>query len=290
MFRRLIATVALVASVAPYALAEERANFILTTGERKSGRVVFHGDAHENLINGFLNLGTDDNSKELTFPIAQVAVIDFAGGRPANAELAQLGSGHMLVMRDGSTQQGRFVNMTGGDTLLWENQSGQAQRFAIRDVSRVYLNAESAKTVFNYTAPSGVNTATAGTAGVAVPGAVLVQANQAWTDTGITVPRGARVTFQSSGTIHYGQGADQTATLDGNPTEHRATYPLPSAPVGALIGKVGNGPVFGIGSSNQPLSIGTGRLMLGINDDQLGDNSGFYSVVVTVVGGGRVRD
>ena len=60
-------------------------------------------------------------------------MIDFTGGQPAAAELAQLGAGQMLVMRDGTTQQGRFVNMIGGDTLLWDNAAGAASadsRFA----------------------------------------------------------------------------------------------------------------------------------------------------------------
>ena len=67
MFRRLTSSVALVACVGIYAFAAERATFILTDGERKSGPVVFHGDQHENLINGFLNLGAD-NGKEMAFP------------------------------------------------------------------------------------------------------------------------------------------------------------------------------------------------------------------------------
>ena len=153
MYRRLIVTVALAASAGMYALAaSERATFILTDGERKSGPVVFHGDNHENLINGYLNLGVD-GGKDLTFPMGQVAVIDFVGGTPASPELAQLGSGHMLVMRDGGTQQGRFINLIGGDALVWENQSGQRQQFAIRDVTRVYLNPQSARSTFNYTPP-----------------------------------------------------------------------------------------------------------------------------------------
>src|SRR5216684_2033332 len=110
MFRRLISSVALVACGGIYAFAAERATFILTDGERKSGIVVFHGDQHENLINGYLNLGVD-NGKDLTFPLVQVAVIDFVGGQPPVTELAQLGAGHMLVTRDGATQQGRLINM-----------------------------------------------------------------------------------------------------------------------------------------------------------------------------------
>ena len=55
----------------------------------------------------------------------------------------------MLVMRDGATQPGRFVNMIGGDTL-WDNEPDSVSN-AIRDVSRVYLNPGSARTAFNYT-------------------------------------------------------------------------------------------------------------------------------------------
>ncbi len=83
MIRRLISTVALVACAAGYTFAAtERATFILTDGERKSGPVVFHTDSRENLINGMLNLGAD-NGKEMTFPVDQVAVIDFVGGNAA---------------------------------------------------------------------------------------------------------------------------------------------------------------------------------------------------------------
>ena len=57
MYRRLIATVALVSCAGLYAFAAERATFILTDGERKSGEVVFHGGNAANFIDGQLNLG-----------------------------------------------------------------------------------------------------------------------------------------------------------------------------------------------------------------------------------------
>src|SRR4051794_3265737 len=111
----------------------------------------------------------------------------------------------MLVMRDGSTQPSRFVNMIGGGTPLWGNAAGQRQQFAIRDVSRVYLNPTSARTAFNYTGgPSPV--ATSGQK----PGTqVRVDAKQAWTDTGITVATGDHVVFNASGQIAFGQAAGQ---------------------------------------------------------------------------------
>jgi hypothetical protein len=278
MFRRLISAAALVTCVGAYVYAAERATFILTDGERKSGIVAFHGGDNQNLINGDLNLA-QDNAKDLNFRFDQVAVIDFVGGRPAPTELAQLGAGQMLVMRDGRTQPGRFVNMIGGDTLLWDDQNGQRQQLPIRDVSRIYLNPQSARTVFNYGgATPGTAVATTGqTAGIPV----RVDARQSWTDTGITVNAGDRVVFNASGQIAYGQGAGQTADPNGNPAERRANYPDPTVPVGALLGKVGNSAPFAIGMQTQPLGMpASGRLMLGVNDNELGDNSGFYTVTV----------
>jgi hypothetical protein len=277
MLRRFIATVTLVASAGAYVYgAAERVNFILTNGERKSGIVAFHGGDRENLINGDLNLA-QDNAKDLNFPMQQVAVIDFVGGQPQSTELAQLGAGHMLVMRDARTEQGRFINMIGGDTLVWQDVAGQRQQFPLRDVSRIYLNPASARTVFNYTGTQAV-----ATSGQAAGTPVRVNARQLWTDTGIVVNAGDRVVFHASGQIAFGTGPGQTADPNGNPAERRANYPDPTSPVGALIGKVGNSAPFGIGMQTQPLGMpASGRLMLGINDNELGDNSGFFTVTVS---------
>jgi hypothetical protein len=276
--RRFIATAALVASAGGYLLAApERANFILTNGERKSGIVAYHGDQNENLINGYLNLA-QDGAKDLTFPVDQVAVIDFQGSRPNQAELAQLpaDSSHLLVLKNGTAQQGRFVNMVGGDTLVWDNQGGQRQQIPLRDVGRVYLNPQIARTVFNDRDRGPV--ATAGQAG---GNSIRVDAKQAWTDTGLTVNQGDRVSFQASGQIMYSPNPAHTATPDGS-ADRGANYPDPTVPVGALLGKVGNGKPFGIGSQTQPLVMpASGRLMLGINDTEVGDNSGAFTVVVT---------
>ena len=54
-----------------------------------------------------------------------------------------------------------------------------------------------------------------------------------------------------------------------------------SAAVGALLGKIGNGKPFAIGTQSQPLTMpASGRLMLGVNDNELGDNSGSFKVIV----------
>jgi len=283
MIRRLVSTAVLVASVGVSVLVgAERATFVLTNGERKSGPVVFHGDSHENLINGYLNLG-GTGGKEQTFPVDQVAVIDFVGGRPQRAEMQALptDSGtHVLVLRSGSTQQGRLINLIGGDTVRWQNQGGEQQTYAIRDVSRIYLNPQSARTVFNAngTRPRGV--ATTGT--VLQAGATRVEANQPWTDSGITVKKGDRVSFRATGQIQYVQTQGEVAGPDGNDAVRRPDYPVTAMPVGGLIGRVGGSGPFPIGSNAQPIVMpADGRLMLGVNDNVWTDNSGFFSVVIT---------
>ena len=280
MFRRALVTIALAACAGVYGLAIERATFILIDGERKSGTVVFHTAARENLVNNYLNLGTDDG-KEMTFPLDQVAVIDFGGGRPAASELDALPSGegtHLLVLRDSNTQQGHLVNLVDGETVIWRNGAGQEQRYAIRDVRRIYLNPDRARSAFNSNRAQGA----VATSGTAASGAIRVDARQAWTDTGIDVKQGDRVSFRVTGTIQWGAGPDSASGPDGNPVMTRPDFPVPSAPVGALIGRVGNGPAFGIGTQTQPLPMpAAGRLYLGVNDTKLDDNSGSYTVYVT---------
>jgi len=284
MVRRLIATVALVACAAGYSLvAAERATFILTDGERKSGPVVFHTQSRENLINGMLNLG-GDNGQEQTFPVDQVAVIDFVGGTPPTTELQQIpASGQLLAMRNGQAEQGRFVNMIGGDTVRWVDQNGAERDIPINQVSRIYLNPQSARTAFNYTGAPATGTPSAvGTSGALAPGEVRVSANQAWNDTGLDVRKGDRVAFRTTGQVNFGPNPGQTASPDGNDQFRKATYPVASMPVGALIGKVGTSAPFPIGSNAQPITMpADGRLMLGVNDDEIGDNSGFFTVTVT---------
>jgi hypothetical protein len=280
MMRRFISAIVVVACAVGSVLAAERATFILTNGERKSGEVVFHGGNGNNFIDGQLNLG--DNGKEQSFPIEQVAVIDFTGGAPASVELAKVpASGQIVITRDGNAIPGRFVNMVRGQTLLWENASGQQQQFALRDVARVYLNTDAARTVFNYNGPAG-NAPAVATSGTLAGRTVQVPANTAWVDTGIDVNVGDKVAFQASGEVAYGRSPGMTAGPDGNAASRNARYPDPSAPAGALIGRVGRkGQAFGIGSQSQPLPMpASGRLYLGVNDNDLSDNSGAFSVVV----------
>jgi hypothetical protein len=283
--------VTLVACVGIYAFAAERATFILTNGERKSGEVVFHGGEANNFIDNQLNLG--DNGKEQSFHIDQVAVIDVAGGSPSTDELGKVGaSGQWVALRNGSVESGKFVNMVRGETLLWQNDAGQTREIALRDVARVYLNPQSARTAFNYNGPTATATAaavgTTGTQTTLEAGAVRVEANQAWTDTGLAVKAGELIAFRATGQIALAQGGGQPASPDGKGDVRSPNYPVPAMSGGGLIGRIGTGAPFPIGANTQPIRMGAnGRLFLGINDNELGDNSGFFSVVVTKTGQSR---
>ena len=278
--RRFISAMVVMACAGAYALAAERATFILTNGQRKGGELVSHGGNAANFIDGDLNLG--NNGREESIHIGQVAVIDIVGGTPSAAELGKVpATGQAVATRDGNVVPGKFVNIVHGDTLLWESATGQQSQYALRDVARVYLNPTSARTAFNYNGP----TATAvGTSGANAQGrTITVDARQAWTDTGITVNTGDQVSFQASGEIQFGRSAGQSATPDGNTAGRSGNYPDPTVPVGALIGRVGNnGKPFAIGMQTQPLPMpASGRLFLGVNDNELGDNSGAFTVIVT---------
>jgi len=279
MIRRVISTAVLVACAGLSTLtAAERATLVLTNGERRSGEVATSG---ETFSNGQLKLSV--SGSEQAIPIDQVAVIDFTGGTASELELSRVApqaNGQTAVMRSGHAQAGHFVNIIRGDTLLWENDKGQQEQYPLSTVSRVYLNPMSARAVYN-NERQGRAPVAFGTSGQLPGTTVNVPGNVAWTDTGVTVNQGDRVAFQASGQITYGRSPGQVATPDGG-ADRRPNYPDPSVPVGALLGRIGNGAPFAIGTQSQALGMpASGRLMLGVNDNELGDNGGSYTVVIT---------
>jgi hypothetical protein len=63
-------------------------------------------------------------------------------------------------------------------------------------------------------------------------------------------------------------------------------FPAPQLPCWSLIGRVGgNGAIFEVGARGTFQARSDGRLFLGINDDSMANNSGFWTAVVTVLRG-----
>lgn len=288
MFKRIVLTTTLAASLVSAGLAAERATFVLADGSRQSGEVVFHGSGNRNIIDNYLNLG--EGGKEKTFPVDQVVLIDFSGGEPVAADFQPISASqdHVLVMRNGSAQRGKLVNLVNGDTVQWQNESGQPQQFAIRDVARIYLNPSAARRMYPQLANAAPNaTATTGSLdrddqGAVPRNAVRVPANADWTPTGVRVMKGQRLAFSTTGQIQFSTDPSHRAGPDGSSAMKSPNYPVPAMPVGGLIGKVGDAAPFPIGSNSEAIVMpASGVLMLGVNDDHVNDNSGSFVVTLS---------
>jgi hypothetical protein len=273
--------------------ALEHATFVLTNGERISGEVVFHTDARTNIREDTNEFNVKIASGiEMPIPFAQVVAIDFAGGTPQPSEVAALPlEGHLLTLRNGETRVGRLVDLIGGDTIRWRTTGGDEVNIPIADARRIFLQTDRVREVYNLpdaldaaaetAVPAGAPSRAGARPSPGLGTTISVRGALPWTDTGVTVRRGQSVRFEISGEVFYtrttGTGPAGAGAPDAN-----AHYPLPSLPVGALIAKIGpNGAPFAIGAAPDALRMpATGRLMLGINDDDFDDNSGSFRVVV----------
>jgi len=289
--RRTLILAALLASGATV-LAQQRATFILNSGDRVSG-VVNSGTASRGFFNRSPSFLVDVNNRQVQVPMSDVAVIEFDTTRPSPRELAALpyDGSHLVVFRDGTTRDGRLTSIS-GNVVRWTYEPGDTEQIPIRDIRRIYLNADGARNAYDYNNrsqsqygrdayardpyardPYGSN--------VASSRAIRVPANTAWTDTGIDVRAGEALTFLTEGEVSYGQGGGMSAQADGNAGMKSDRYPVRGMAVGALIGRVGRSAPFYIGGGPEPIRApASGRLMLGVNDDERGDNSGAFSVTV----------
>lgn len=279
-------------SVATALAAAERATFVLTDGERMSGEVVFHTEARTNIRedkNEF-NLKVA-SGREVPIPFDQVVYIDFVGGQPAAAEFKDLpDNGHFLTLRNGESRKGRLLDFIGGTTVKWDTGSG-VTTLPITDVRRVYLKLDRVREMFNVSPGGGGAVSPTPTTPVPTPGrgqtnnrsrTITVRAANEWTDTGINVRSGQSLSFSASGEVFF----SREPGASGGPAGKMAPasrFPVPTVNGGALIGKIGpNGRPFAIGGNTEPIRMpASGRLMLGVNDDDFNDNSGFFDVVVT---------
>jgi hypothetical protein len=283
--RRMIAaaTIVLCLGAAGVAAAAE-VTFVLNNGERHTGTLVYHSDT---------NIGLIMNGRERSFPARDVAVIIYNDGDPNARELAELPTSdnppelerHTLVLRNGRVIRGKVYHWN-PDSVMFDSLAGRGT-YNASDVARLYLSGPPARRVFADNNPAQVagnsgryGRRGAGRAGGTAQASVRVEANQPWTDTGLVVQQGERIAFSTDGTITFGK--DMTAGPDGNKDlPARASYPVREMPVGGLIGRVGNGRPFAIGSTRTPIVMPAGgRLMLGTNDDALSDNSGAFDVQV----------
>ena len=241
--------------------AQEVATLVLRDGQRPSGELIDLNASHFTLrVNG----------QNRQFPTNDVAAVEFVVSAPPPEAQARIDAGQpLIVLRNGQIIDGRLSDIGGTRPLRLTIDTTSGQRnFASNDVAQIYLYA-----------PKGA----AAQAQTAAPaGAIIVQGNQPWTNSGIAVTRQERIAFSATGDIMT--AANASSGVGGSPAATSPTirYPVIRSPVGALIARIGNGVPFLIGANTQPITMpATGRLFLGLNDDHFEDNSGMYTVTLT---------
>jgi hypothetical protein len=113
---------------------------------------------------------------------------------------------------------------------------------------------------------------------LSVPGTV------AWTDTGLDVASGQQVTITASGTVIHSVSTNDGCDPTGEPgTSGHGANIIGCPNHASLIGKIGDaGAPFYIGRTYSVPATASGRLFLGINDSDLGNNGGSYSAAVAI--------
>ena len=161
-------------------------------------------------------------------------------------------------------------------------------RFGAEEFARVDRNRDAMIVLREFTrgadAPPPVNETGTPTR-QAPPGSIVVNAKMAWTDSGVVVRAGDRLNIRSEGVIQWGPDASATAGPGGVGSRQASPRaPVPDAQHGALIGRIGNGAPFLIGTRPDAIqAFNGGRLYLGINDDVFTDNAGEFFVRVSVI-------
>lgn len=258
-----------------YAQASDDVTVLLRSGERVSGRL-------EDLNNGtlFVRVSTNDQRR---FAIGQIALIDYVGGAqglPDTETGPASGADHVLVMRSSQIVRGQLVDIEGGAgsekpddrrVYVFRTTGGEERRVAAEQIGRVYLGQFPGGQTASGSTPAAMPESASG---------VRVPANQPWTSTGIRVQQGQQVAFTVQGEVQLSTSNDDRARAAGGGRRGADRAPLPAVLAGALIGRIGNGAPFGIGDQALVPMPATGELFLGVNDDEVGDNSGGFVVDV----------
>jgi hypothetical protein len=116
---------------------------------------------------------------------------------------------------------------------------------------------------------------------------VSIVLTQAFTDTGLFITQGQTVTISTTGQLNWrpsGCPSGQSCiSSPGGEACGLSDMAEPSFPCYSLIGAVGQGMPFEVGSSlTFTQQAASGELYLGVNDDFYSDNIGAWSSIISV--------
>jgi len=265
------------------AVAQEQVTVVQRDSTRFSGRFEAWSRQNNQI---YVRVTQNDQRKVQLGDVLLFEVGGAAENLPAAETDAARGGDHVLVLTSGEIIRGRLLNIEGGEgsdtpneprVVSFKPSSGNERRARMSEVRRLYFG--------NY--PQSATSAASGSPGTSAPsGAIRVAANQRWVSTGLVLSRGDQVQFESSGEIVLSGDAEDKAGTAGSMRGRLAPgAPMPQALAGALIGRVGNSAPFAIGNMTGALTPPGqgGELVLGVNDDELGDNQGAFMVTVRVI-------
>ncbi len=184
-----------------------------------------------------------------------------------------------LVLRDGRRIEGQLISIRNGLVEFDEDRgfgSGRLLRIDRGEVAGIQFDGNERSVYSPPPEPRGIRPS-----GLREK-QVMVVAGVPWVDTTINVKAGQNVYLEADGEItwgprrHHGPAGEPGSPLNPN-------RPMPNRPGAALIGRVGEDSTdyFFIGSDHGPIRMrSAGRLFLGVNDDYLPDNSGYFRVVI----------
>jgi hypothetical protein len=248
--------------------AQESTSVALKSGEQFSGQLVDLGAP------GFT---FEVNGQKRVVPKNDVVSINFEGGQDANkpSQIDNLSAGQSaIVLKSGEVVVGEFYDIGGTEPLrLTFRTSGGEREVSSNDVRAIWVSKPAAGTASTQPADIGGQT-------------VAVQARQRWTPTNITVKRGQTVRFQADGTVTVNTRSRVQADPGGNTSINNRENPVPTAPTGALVARIGipgrggSGAAFLVGNQDSVTMPADGPLLLGVNDTELDDNTGTFQVKV----------
>jgi hypothetical protein len=270
----------------------QSAMVVMRNGERVRAEVMDMGR----------NLSLTVNGQPRQVALGDVVLIDFAGDgqNMSGDEVSKVNAanGGYVVMRNGEQFNASLQDFM-GKPLIAVFSNGRKSN--IGDISRIYFGsvnnvpgfpqASNNQTVAPTDPAPGYrgrgrgrdhNSYEQRSAAPANARSVVVPSNVQWTNTGFNVSRGQYLRFEPSGEIRLSTNGEDIGRPAGALSfRHADKATIPTIPVGALIGRIGNGQPFSIGDTTNAFDMpDSGRLFLGVNDDHVPDNSGNYVVKI----------
>jgi len=282
----------------------QTATVVTNSGQRFRGQIV--SMAQDNNFGNYGNGNYGDvngdavvvrtNGRDRRIPIQDVTMIDFAGnGNVPQAELNRARQSYdgMVVLRNGRSMAGRVVDLQGFNNQAVVSAQGGDRTVPLNQVARIYFGNSNTATAYdpyyngnqnvygnNY--PQNGQYGEYGQYGQPSYGSartVTVPGNQTWSNSGIDVRRGDVIHFRASGNVGLSTNPSDYATPSGAVDGRMAgNSPLRGVTGGLLIGRVGNSQPFAIGTESDVTMPANGRLYLGVNDDDVRDNTGSFVV------------